>query len=415
MTTTTKRLFAAVALVAVPLALAERPARASGFLIYDMSGEAIGRASAVSADINEPAAVFFNPAAMANMKGTAASAGGVFLTAQSSFEPAGGGAETQSERGNFFLPQLFATSRINEHIAVGVGAFTAFGIGIRWPGDWVGRESNIAASLETVNFNPTVAGRINDKFSAAVGFQAVRGVVDFTTGLPPIVGTDVRVAGGAWGFGANLGVLYRPRPEKLHFAFTYRSRVNLAANSARADFTVNPTFASNFPDQGASAEITLPDIFTFGGMYRPRPNLSLTLDFNYVLWSTFDRVDIVFDVPGTPTRTLEPDGHDTFTLRGGVDWALGAVPGLNIRGGLIFDRAAVRGTGLGPALPDADRIDFALGVGYRWRWLKADLGYLLVYFLPADSVGGREGPVGTYNTIANLLGLTLAAYLPTWP
>jgi len=36
-----------------------------------------------------------------------------------------------------------------------------------------------------------------------------------------------------------------------------------------------------------------------------------------------------------------------------------------------------------------------------------DLGYLLVYFLPTESTTGVEGPVGTYNSIAHLIGLTV--------
>ena len=43
-------------------ALSARPCLASGFLIYDISGQAMARASAVSADVDEPAAVWFNPA-----------------------------------------------------------------------------------------------------------------------------------------------------------------------------------------------------------------------------------------------------------------------------------------------------------------------------------------------------------------
>ena len=93
-------------------ALAARPCLASGFLIYDISGQAIGRASAVSADVDEPAAVWFNPANLVYMGGVSASAGGVFVTSKSSFSPAGGGAETSSERGNFFLPAVFANGRI---------------------------------------------------------------------------------------------------------------------------------------------------------------------------------------------------------------------------------------------------------------------------------------------------------------
>jgi long-chain fatty acid transport protein len=396
--------------LALALALAPGVARASGFLIYDLSGEAIGRASAVSASTSEPAAVWFNPAALAFMGGVHGSAGGVLVSARSSFTPAGGGPETSSERGNFVLPTLFANAALNDRFALGLGVYTAFGIGITWPSDWLGREATIAASLKTLAFNPTVAVKVTPRLALAAGFDAVRAAVDFTNGLPAIVGGQVRLVGGAWGYGANAGVLFRLAPERLHLALTYRSRIKLSFDHGQADFSPNPEFERTLPDQGGSAAITLPDIITVGVMGRPRPSLTLEFDANYVLWSTYDHVDINFDM--APAKVLRPQGQDTFTLRAGADWQPERLPALHLRGGLIYDRTAVSSTGLGPGLPDSSRIDLALGAGYVHGHFKVDLGYLLVYFLPADAVGGTEGPVGTYHSLAHLLGLTLAA---SWP
>lgn len=146
-------------------------------------------------------------------------------------------------------------------------------------------------------------------------------------------------------------------------------------------------------------------------MARPRPDLALSFDANLTLWSTYDRIDINFQ--SAPARAIVPNGHDSVTLRAGADWTLpGRVPGLHLRGGLIFDQSAIPSSNLGPGLPDANRIDVALGAGYGRGHFRGDLGYLLVVFLPADATGGTEGPVGTYNTIANLIALTLTA---TWP
>jgi long-subunit fatty acid transport protein len=147
-------------------------------------------------------------------------------------------------------------------------------------------------------------------------------------------------------------------------------------------------------------------------MGRPIGNLALTFDANLVLWSTYDRIDINFENPTTPDRAIVPNGRNTFTLRAGADWTLPVrAPGLHLRAGFIYDRGAIPSSNLGPGLPDADRIDIALGAGYGRGHFRADLGYLLVIFLPVDSTGGTEGPIGTYHTIANLLGLTVTA---TW-
>jgi long-chain fatty acid transport protein len=400
------------AAVLVAGALAARPCLASGFLIYDVSGQAIGRASAVTADDPEPAAVWFNPANLAFMGGVSASAGGVFLTTKSTFSPAGGGPETSTQRGNFLLPEFFATGRITDRVAVGMGAFSTFGIGITWPDDWEGRQSAIKASLETLTLNPTVAVLVHRQVSVAAGFDAVRSVVDFTNGLPTLVGGDVRLAGGAWGYGFNVGALYKVVPGRLHLALTYRSRVKLDFDNGRAHFSpANPDFAPSLPDQGGHASITLPDIITVGVMGRPRADLALSFDANVVLWSTYDRIDI--DFQSAPDHAIVSNGQNTFTLRAGADWTFPERwPDLHLRGGLIYDHGAIPSENLGPGLPDSNRIDVALGVGYGRGHLRGDLGYLLVVFLPADATGGTEGPVGTYNTIAHLLGLTLTA---SWP
>ncbi|MES1165852.1 MAG: outer membrane protein transport protein, partial [Verrucomicrobiota bacterium] len=250
-----KRAWLAGALAAAATLNGARLCRAGGFLIYDLSGEAIGRASAVAASTDEPAAVWFNPAALAFM-GPAASAGGVYVTVKSRFAPETGGASTDSERGNFFLPTVFANAPVSNRVAVGLGVYTAFGIGVRWPDDWIGREATVAASLETLAINPTVAVRLEHRLSLAVGFDAVRGAVDFTNGLPALAGGDVRLGGGTWGFGGNAALLYRPLPNQLHVALTYRSRVRLKFNG-QADFDpTNPDFAPALPDQPGTATIT---------------------------------------------------------------------------------------------------------------------------------------------------------------
>lgn len=400
-----RHLLASTALAAA-LGFATSPTRASGFLVYDLSGEAIGRASAVSADVREPAANWFNPAALAYLDGTNVSVGGVLISARSYFTEKDSGNQTSSERGTFVLPTLYAQTKLGERFALGLGVYSAFGIGITWPSDWIGRENAISASLQTVSFNPNVAFAADEHWSFGVGFDAIRSTVDFRNGLPSIVGGSVRLAGGAWGYGFNAAVLYRAIPDRLHVALTYRSRVKLGYEG-RADFQPqNPDFGRALPDQPGHAEITLPDIITAGVIGRPSRALTLGFDVNAVLWSTYDHIPI--DFASAPDRTLNPQGHTSVTLRGGVDVALPA--GFHARGGLIYDRSAIPESGLGPALPDADRIDLTAGLGYERGPLKLDLGYMLVLFLPVDATGGAESPEGTYVTHAELLGLTVGAH-----
>jgi long-chain fatty acid transport protein len=382
-------------------------ARAAGFLIYDLSAEALGKGSAVAASTREPAAVWFNPAALTE-QGHGVSLGGTLVLAKSRFEPEGGGEESETELGKFVLPTGFGTVKVHDRGALAFGVFPAFAIGIEWPEDWIGREHAIKASVQTVNMNPTVAIRLLPELSLGVGFQAVRGSVEFVNGLPAAVGGQARLGGGTWGFGGNAGLLYQPLPGTLGLALTYRSRVQMDFEG-RVDFDpAEPDFNASLVDQGGSASLTLPDILTFGVMGQVAPTLTLTFDVNYTFWSTYDELVIDFERPqDTDTRMLR-DNHNSFTLRLGADWKAPA-EGLSLRAGFIFDQSPGPKETLAPSLPDANRLDFGVGVGYRQDWFKADLGYLFVWLLPSDAEGGTEGPVGTYRSIAHLLGLTLAA------
>ncbi len=383
------------------------PARAGGFLIYEMSAEAMGKASAVSASTQEPAAVWFNPAALVT-QGHGISISGVAVLARSKFEPASGEPEVTTEPGRFVLPTIFASARAHERVAVALGVYPSFGLSVTWPENWLGAEDAIKASIQTVNFNPTLAVSLLPQLSLGAGVQIIRGAAELKNALPAVVGGTATLGGGTWGVGANAALLYRALPDRLHFAFGYRSRVKMSFDG-RVDFDPHPDFAPSLPDQAGGVDITLPDIFTFGVMWRPIPSLTLTFDPNLVLWSTFER--LVIDFESVEDRVLERNNHNAVTLRLGADWAT-PQPGLSARIGFIFDQNPAPSETLAPSLPDGNRLDFALGVGYRWNWLKADLGYLFVYFLPAESTTGREGPEGTYRSIAQLFGLTLSALFP---
>jgi long-chain fatty acid transport protein len=269
----------------------------------------------------------------------------------------------------------------------------------------VGRQAAIKARIASVNINPTVAYRINDRVGVGVGFQAVRATVDLTNGLPSLIGGTVRVAGGTWGFGGNVGVLVRAIPERLHFGLTYRSRVRLAFDG-RADFDPNPEFASTLPDQGGKATITLPDILVPGVLWRPVPTLALTFDPQVVFWQTYDK--IVLDFESAPDQTLDRRFHPAVTLRLGADWSA-LTEGLHLRAGVIYDQNPSPKDTLAPSLPDAHRVDVGLGIGYRIGSWKGDLGYLLAYFLPTKSTSGAQGPEGTYRTVTHLIGASISA------
>lgn len=404
----------AISLCSAALLLgAPRSVRAGGFQLPEQSAEGLGMASAVSASTSEPAAVWYDPAALVFVDGVQASVGATAYLGDTHFTPLDGSTGVDAEPTRQVVPSLFVTGRIADRFALGVGVTVPFGLGVEWSDDWLGRDYGVESSLTVVDVNPVVAFRVLPQLSIAAGIDMMKGAVDLRRGLPTSSTDRVRIAGDAWGVGVNAAVLYRIVPERFHAALTYRSRAKLELDG-NADFEVmEPVFASRLFDQPGTAVVTLPDIITLGLMYRPHPSLRIGLDGNAVLWSTFDHVPIDFDDPATPDAELDPDYHDAINVRLGAEWST-PLRGLRARLGLVVDPNAGPETGISPLLPDGDRLDASAGVGYRAGSFAVDLGYMLVLFLPEDARAPSDptrtpqSPQGTYRTTAHLIGLTLS-------
>jgi long-chain fatty acid transport protein len=104
-----------------------------------------------------------------------------------------------------------------------------------WLGD---RYYNQSATLLGISLLPSIAYRLNDKFSVGLAVNVMYGVLKEhvainNRGSGP--DGDLRLDANAWGAGVNLGVLYELSPE-TRFGLTYNSRVKLGF-SAPAQFT----------------------------------------------------------------------------------------------------------------------------------------------------------------------------------
>jgi len=403
-------------LLAVLLGLAtgavSTPVQASGFLLSEQSAEGVSMASAVSASTDEPAAVWYNPAALSFMSGVQASLTGVGYLAFSNFEPRENAGSIDADTTAQVVPGIFATARLNDTFALGFGVYIPFGLGIRWPEDWLGRVYGIESSITALNINPTVSIKILPNLSIGAGLDVVKSAVDFTNGLPTSGQDTVQIGGDAWGVGGNIGVLYRLLPEQLHFSATYRSRVKLDF-SGKAHFKIEePVFTTQLFDQDGTAQLTLPDIIVLGAMYRPHPKLRLGTDLYIVLWSTYDEIPIDFESPNTPDSGIYPDYRNILSLRLGADWAL-PVEGLKVRGAFSVDQNPAPKTGLSPTLPDGVTIAFGLGAGYQIDFINIHLRDLLVLYQPtkarqpSDLSKPPQSPEGTYRATVHLLGLTV--------
>jgi len=399
----------AVAPIALLLAVGSR-ARASGFLLYEQSGRALGMGAAVSAGVRDASAAWFDPAALAFLDASAGiSATGALAWGSTRFTPAGGQAVAGSEGPPQLVPSLYGHVRVHDRVQLGLAMLAPFALFVAWPEGWVGAQQSLGTDLVVLAFNPSVALRVTDTLAVAAGVSFLRADVTLAAALPsPPVGPGGRadLTGDDWAVAANLALLWRPLPDELHVALTYRSRSHFTLDGEAKFRTGRPGFEALFFDQGVSGDLTLPDLFTAGVMWRPVPTLEIETDLGWTLWSAFDRVAISFERSRLLNTSVPGSKVDPLTARLGAEQTVAEI--WSVRLGVSFDRSAARRDTLAPSAPDGDRLSLCAGLGLDLGRVQLDAGYLYGHYLDAEADALEGRPAGIYRTRAHALALTVS-------
>ena len=247
------------------------PAFASGYLLYEASPSGMAQGGAMMADGSEASALFYNPAGLARLKGfngqlafTGYYAGNV------SFRSSTTGVKESADPGFFALPTAFASYKANDWLTLGVGGYSAYGLGAKWPTGWSGYSQVKEATLASYQIQPTLAFGPWKGVSFAAGVDILFGSVDITRGIPITDGKfgEARIAGGAAAIGFNAGVFYEPN-EWVRLGATFRSPVKIKLNDGAADFTVPKAFEESFRDQRVTTSLTTPAMAGLGARFTP--------------------------------------------------------------------------------------------------------------------------------------------------
>jgi long-chain fatty acid transport protein len=401
------------------LALSPSLAHASGFHIDEQDARSTGRAGAVTADPGGAAAVYFNPAAIATLNGVDVELGASWVTPSAKFQSADTGETTKARTQNFVLPQLFASWRASELLAIGVGVYSPFGLALDWPATSPGRASVRQAELRTFFLTPVVAlnfSRWVPGLAVGAGLELVPASVRLTRDVPFGVDTgSAALSGEAFGIGGHAGIYFHPRPlPQWSFGVTYRSAVKLNFDG-QANFGAPSLYRASLPPDGdVQTSITLPQSVNAGIAFAPTPEWKLELDGSWIGWSSYDRLDV--HLPDGSVQSSFRDWKDSLTARLGSEYTFDER--WTVRVGAIWDETPIPRSTLDFQLPDANRIDLTVGFGAQLsRIFQLDVGAL--YVLPEKRSTGTapyEPPVkGRFTVDAWVFGLTLGIRLEADP
>ena len=225
--------------VALAAALAGARAHAGGFELVEQSPEAVGTAGAQTADASAPAAVYYNPAALAFQPGTTVQAGANLLIYRGTAAPSGGGGDVGSSA-LYATPTVFGGVRVAPRYAVGIGVYDPFAWSIEYPAGWAGRLSGLALDVRALAINPSVAMRPAPWLAIGFGVDVVPTTLSYRRATALSGGAEGELAVGVsgTGVGGNASILVRVVPRWLDVAIAYRSAVDVDLSSSAAKATL---------------------------------------------------------------------------------------------------------------------------------------------------------------------------------
>jgi long-chain fatty acid transport protein len=386
-------------LLVFALILLPMHAFAGGFLIYNHDAKANGMGLAVASSIDNPSAVFYNPALLTNLKGLSISAGVNAFISDRTYDDAATGIRVKAIPKDHFIPTFFASYAMDRW-AFGLGIYVPFGLSSEWPQTWIGRYQTTYAEINTTYINPVVAYKFNDYVSFAAGLSYVTSSVTLKNSIAVGPSTDAVAKlsgdGDSWGYNAALAVKL---PQDFTVSLTYRSAANVGYNGD-VRFYAFPPVKKFLPDGRASTDMNLPFIWS-GGIAKKFGDLTIEGDLIFSGWSSLNKYTITFK-NGMAPITVYKDWSNTPSFALGANYRWNKY--LETQIGYMYDKTPVPDSTLSPELPDASRNLLTCGATLKLDDFRIGLGYQATFFDKANSTRNIVGaPKGTYNTFANVI------------
>ncbi|MGD8644260.1 MAG: outer membrane protein transport protein [Chromatiales bacterium] len=408
------------AALAASVSLASGSSLAAGFALIEQSVSGLGNAFAGgAAQAEDASAMFFNPAAMSELKGTQVSFGAHYINPESKLKDgtasvsAIGGTPTDfpvsgSLGGNAgqdaVVPHFHVVTDITDVTKFGLGISVPFGLETDYDDDWIGRYHALQSRVRTVNINPALSLKVHEKVSFGFGFNAqyidakLTSAIDSGStcfalaaqgGLDPNVvcapagltpanqATDSfgEFEGDDWAFGYNLGLMFSPW-ESTRFGLAYRSKLDQNV-TGDGKFSLSPQFGALIDGldpprdtlfsccNNVAADVTLPASASVSALHKLGQKFEIMGDITWTQWSEFDELRVRYIGSAVqPDAVTTQDWDDSFRYSIGLSYILNEK--IKLRTGLAYDETPIKNPERRtPRIPGEDRIWTALGLTWQ--------------------------------------------------
>jgi long-chain fatty acid transport protein len=357
----------------------------AGFALYEFGARGTSMAGTMIGRADDPSAVAYNPAGITQLPGTQTMVGFSVVAPGGKIETPGD--TTKIEKNYWIPPHAYVTRQMSDRIWLGLGLYTRFGLGTEFPEGWPGEYNNLFTRVRSFSFNPNLAYKLTDSLSLAVGAEVMW--FDFYQKKMvgrPLGGIKAELDGDSYGIGGNVALHYKPN-DVWAVGLTYKSRVKQTIKGdAKFERTPIANALGYFNNTSAEGDLTTPDSFGLGVMFRPYENLTLEANAIYTLWSTYDKLEIEYGsplTPGAPTGDTKISSNDkkwkdVWRFQLGAEYSLNDLIALRL--GYVFDQIPDKDAYADYMTPTNDRHIITSGIGLSWEKLSLDFSYSYLWF-----------------------------------
>jgi long-chain fatty acid transport protein len=437
--------------------------------------------AAVAKGCGDGSSIYLNPAHVVEIETetvtgtfglTVIDAGGEFAYDYAASSPYTG-AEVDLQNDPISVPHLYMAYGLTERIGLGLGLYVPYGLETKWPtklsdGSYFdGAFEGFDNRVQAVYAQPTFAYQLTPKLRVGAGPILAISTVELKQLLD--LSQQTAVSGGPTfaqlgvpfhtafarsklegsdelGFGANVGISFQATNRlSLGARFTtpitvsykgdaefsqIQTRLTVPADitqdgevtipaGTRIDNLLRPQFSSGkLTSQTVETEITFPLQLVGGVSFQATENLLLLADYQFTGWSAFDEIPLEFEK--LDNRVRQENYNDTHTVRAGAQYDV--VEQLAARIGYIYNTPAAPDEVVTPLLPESDRNQITLGLGWRSSEGTFELNVSYQLLLQNDRRGRVRGALpgealstdlnqGLYSFNANLFGATFTLRL----
>ena len=385
--------------------LATMLAFSSGFQVNENNAQGAAMGNAYVASVDNASAMFYNPGALAFVKGIDVNFGTTVFYPTSSWTSPDGTLSTDQKTKINYLPSVYLSYQLNDRVVIGISEFTQYGLETDWPTQWPGSQIADRTKIRTYNVAPTIAFKITDNFS--VGFQVnwvgsdvlIQKTINFVDQT-----AWVDMAGDGDGWGESAGFLWKVN-NKINVGGFWRSAVDISYDGD-VDFDNVPTpFLPLLYDGKIKAGVKLPQTWGLDVSYQVSDKLMMEVGFMNTEWSDYGVLAVYRKDTGGVLSAIPKNWENVTMYKLGVKYDFSEK--LTLRGGYIYDEAGNPDNTLDPSLPDSNRNDFSAGFDWKFKNFTLSAFAMYVRFNDRSTTTQLDNLNGSYSTNALLVGASL--------